>query len=554
MNIEEIMKPYFDKKEEISKRPEEFKNEQNEIINKYNEENKRYKEENERYEGEISALNVRLENLRNNKDREIEEYVQNAVSDRPEFYAGYGAMIRKDLEQSYLKREKELEKELEIKSKELSQKISNNYLQISVNNKLIEEQQNYPFYNVDVRELIDVKHNLRKSLISAKKELEIKLQETELRFETVMHKLSTFKYEYDENHNVLNGKEYRELFELSNSLIEVKYNLQRDLKQVDEYLALTELTEEEVKTVMMSMSDIEKEEYNRRKNIIENVEEVLSSIETQDREETNEPVIASVSEEIETEKVEPVVQESTQVAPIVPLETSKDIYDYAKETIDAQRELEHNYSAFIEEISTDVLRCVKKLRTIKVEDGKVIQTDPAKNYKVEGNLPEEIELPNGMYLNRHDIERASRNYKKQSKGRTFTVKGIDLALNVTRKSVKRVKEALRAFSLRELLNEKKISIFDVKRVYGKDKAEEYTNQSIEIKVEDYVKVEDAFEAFKELFIEKTPTWLERLTSKFKREEVDEIEDVQDAEYEQIEDTMTWNADEPEYEVVKARTK
>ena len=43
-----------------------------------------------------------------------------------------------------------------------------------------------------------------------------------------MLKLSTFKYEYDENHNVLNGKNYRALFEESNHLIEVKYNLQSE--------------------------------------------------------------------------------------------------------------------------------------------------------------------------------------------------------------------------------------------------------------------------------------------------------------------------------------
>ena len=66
-------------------------------------------------------------------------------------------------------------------------------------------------------------------------------------------------------------------------------------------------------------------------------------------------------------------------------------------------------------------------------------------------------------------------------------------------------------------------------------------------------------------VEKTPTWLERLTSKFRRPELEdldqvpyeyyeEIEEVQDAEYEQVQDTLSWNAEEPEYEVVKARTK
>ena len=81
MNLEEIMKPYYDKKDNIEKQYIERK----------------------------SFLNLRLENLRNNKAREIEEYVQNAVAERPNFYAGYGAMIRKDLEQAYAKKEQELE-------------------------------------------------------------------------------------------------------------------------------------------------------------------------------------------------------------------------------------------------------------------------------------------------------------------------------------------------------------------------------------------------------------------------------------------------------------
>jgi len=566
MNIEEIMKPYFDKKEEITRRPQEFQNSQNEIINRYEEENKKYREENQRYESELTAINVRLNNLRNNKDKEIEEFVQNAVSDRPDFYVGYGAMIRKDLEQEYLKREKELQNELEMKSRQLSQKISDNYLQISVNNKLIGEQQNYKFYNVDVRELVDVKHDLRKSLISAKKELETKLQEIELRFDAVMYKLSTFKYEYDENHNVLNGKEYRELFELSNSLIEVKYNLQRDLKQVAEYLNLTELTEEEVKTVMMSMSELEKEEYNKRKNLVQKNEEVVSTIKIEDSNEIEEQTpITELTEEIEpvTKKnilEEPIVEtiEEVRGEPTI-VEDQNIIYEQANAAIESKIVSEENYSKFIDEIATDVLKCVKRLRTVKIKDGKLTKITPGeenKEYEISGSSPRRIELVNGLYLNRHDVENATRNYKRQNKGRTFTVKGTDKALSVTSESVNKVKEILRKFSLQDLLIEKKISVFDVKRVYGKEKTEEYINDeySVEFRTEDYVRVKDVYQAFKELFTEKTPTWLEKLTSKFRKNEVEETEEVQDAEYEQVEDKMTWNAEEPEYEIVRAKTK
>ena len=558
MNIEEIMKPYFDKKEEFSKRHEVFENSQNETINRYEEENKKYREENESYEREIAAINVRLENYRKNRNAEIEEYVKNAVSDRPEFYAGYGAMIRKDLEQEYLNREKALEHQ----RNEFNDKINNNYLKISENNKLIEKAnqtknvvETNKFYNVDVRELVDIKHDLRKSLISAKKELETKLKEIELRFDAVMYKLSTFKYEYDENHNVLNGNEYRELFEQSNSLIEVKYNLQNNLNKVDEYLKITELTEEEVKVVMMSMSDYEKEEYNRRKCapseeiMVEVYEEPEKNVDTEIRLEDNND--SSIKEKI--------AELDSELNKDKKSSTEQSIYEQAKAAIENEIESEENYSEFIEEITTDVLSCVKSLRTVEVQDGKIVEVIPGKEnkeYEILSDQSEQIEVINGLYLNRHDVEKALRNYKKQSKGRTFTVKGIDLALNVTRKSVNKVKDVLRKFSLRDLLNEKKISDFDVRRVYGKDTADEYTYYTVneESLTDNYVKVKDVYEAFKELFVEKTPTWLERLTSKFIRPELKELDEVPYEDYEETEDTMTWDAKEPEYEVVKAKTK
>ena len=90
---------------------------------KIQDENEKCKLENESYEKERLALKTRLQTIRNNRNSEIEEYVKNAVSERPDFYAGYGAMIRKDLEQEYLKHEKALE--LQIIS--LSDKINNNY-------------------------------------------------------------------------------------------------------------------------------------------------------------------------------------------------------------------------------------------------------------------------------------------------------------------------------------------------------------------------------------------------------------------------------------------
>ena len=157
MNLEEIMKPYYDKKDNIEKQYIERK----------------------------SFLTLRLENLRNNKEREIEEYVQNAVAERPDFYAGYGAMIRKDLEQAYAKKEQELEQEIKDNDK---------------------------YYRLDVRELVSIKEDLRKELISARKEIELQIAEVGVQLDSLKLKYARFEPVYDENYNMLNGDERAKIF------------------------------------------------------------------------------------------------------------------------------------------------------------------------------------------------------------------------------------------------------------------------------------------------------------------------------------------------------
>ena len=61
MNLDELMRPYFEKKQEIENSRQEQKN----------------------------SLKLQLERIRDNKEREIAEYIQNAVLDGNEFYSGY---------------------------------------------------------------------------------------------------------------------------------------------------------------------------------------------------------------------------------------------------------------------------------------------------------------------------------------------------------------------------------------------------------------------------------------------------------------------------------
>ncbi len=459
MNIEEIMKPYFDKKLEFDKK---YKAEED-VINKCLEE-KRF-------------LELRLERLRDNKEREISEYLQNEVLNRPGF-VGYEA-VRKDLENSYLQRENELKERIN----ELDNEI--NFQRTKVPSEIDK------YYRLDIRELVELKEQARKPLMAAKKELELKIREAQINYETLGLKITRFESKYDENYNCINGDEFRKLWNERDLITEQKYALEQQLKTVNEYIALTELTREEINTVMMSMTPWEKEEYDRRQSLINKVEEVIKP---------DEPVV----EEPTPEVVEPENQ-------IIENQTVVD-----------------SVSELIGTIFSDVISSAKK-RSIQLSDNEdmrylSVRSNTDEDYKLVGSVDSEksIEIASGIYLNKNDINKALNNYSKQNKGRTFKVNGIDKTFEVTKQCIKKVKESLRECGIIKLLREKKLSSFDLKRVYGKAKGEEYSKmvELGEVKTKlpagDYVNLNDFAVNLKNLFAEKSPSWIERVKDKMKK--------------------------------------
>ena len=159
INIDEIMRPYYDKKEELE-------NTRKEISSKYEIENEELKAKNNMLKNDISLLSLKLERMRDNKEREIEQYINNVASNGQDFYVGYANSLRRDLEQAYLEHENKLTEEIEIKKK----LISNNKKAIKSNlekmaNELNDKQK---YYRVDIKEIIEVKRNLRKPLFAAR--------------------------------------------------------------------------------------------------------------------------------------------------------------------------------------------------------------------------------------------------------------------------------------------------------------------------------------------------------------------------------------------------
>lgn len=499
MNIEEIIKPYFDKKSEIDKKGEM------EIINQI-------PTQYDDLTQQRVFLELRLEKLRDNKEAEIEEYVKNSVSNNPDFYVGYGAMIRKDLEQAYFDKEQELETQIKNINSELEKVV--NDINVQNERKINEAKEAKKFHNVDIKELIEIKSSLRKKLFKAKRELEFNFEETKLNFDNVMLKLSRHE---------LVGEEYRRLFDQSNNLIEVKYNLEKQLKLVNEYLSMTELTQEEIKVSMMPLTSWEMDEYNRRRASISTLEETIKPEVEEITElqvespQTFEPEIGEVKSSIE----ELVTDEKNTS------ETEKELYDFEPVIEDSlfndeiEEQEEYNYEKpegyegyvpyldFIDNVYKDVLASANNLRSIEIKDG-VISTE-----SMEMELSEETvaSLPNGVYLSKKDIYSALDNYGKKNKGRTFTIDGIDKSFEVNTKTIRDVKKSLREYSIKKLLVDNKLGFGDIKRIYGKDQAEQYRPSIKELK-RAYISLDEFAASLKKLFSEKSPSWLEKLSQAY----------------------------------------
>lgn len=463
MNLEEMMKPYFDKKEEL---------ESKESISK-------------KYAEERQTINLRLDRLAQNKESEIAQYIENAVLENKDFYNGYGAMIRKDLEKAYLDREQKLKERLEI-----------------IDKLEKEEMETFDkFYNVSLREMVDIKDEIRKKLYSLKKELELSTTEIQLHLDETNLKLARYETIYDSNRKVVNGEGRRILFDEVNALIEAKYDLEKKLNKVYEYLKLTELTKEEAAAVMRSMTPWEKEEYDRRRPILVPVLE----------EETQEEIIEEPAEEENNKKDVEVVTSPTI--------TEDGVY------------VSDNVEALIKDIFSEVIESSKKLNSIKLDgNGMYISTKSSgeEDYSEKDVLENEegIELPNGIYLNKRDLKQALNNYYKEIKGRKYAVKVLRGTFEITKESVKKVKKMLKECSTIKLLREKKIGAFDLRRVYGKDETDKFVEIGkidSNIPTGEYIKVNDLAYALKDLFTLKTPTWkekfIERLTKR--KEEVEE---------------------------------
>lgn len=527
MNFEEIMKPYFDKKEELDKKQKNSSQLSEKYLNGLQEK---------------KLVEQSLQKLKDNKEKEIVDYIQNEVLNKKNYYPGYVEMVRRDLEKAYFDREQELTNKLE--------KINNSIERLKDDLENIQK-----YYMVDIREFAEIKNSLRKPLLSQKNELELRLKELNLNHDVTNAKLTRFKYEYNSKGEIINADDYNKLLEFSNNFVGSKYNLQMQLKKVNEFIAFTELTREEVNSLMRSMSPLEKQEYDRRKSVGEQeVTQENTVYPNLDNElEQSNPVPQGLDTELESENsitpnLDTESEQENLTPPILSNESeSINSEDEPEKLSEEQSESSLNLTPSVLEkevvidnarqlldlVYEEILNATKKIRSVRIDDkdirSLITKSSKEKIHDYDGDieLGEKVaKLPNGEYLYEGDLLTALNNYVKQSKGRIFKLKSINKTYEISKKNIKLVKEALKTYSAFKLLKEKKLSSFDIKRVYGKEQADKYVELGrlkTKMPAGNYINENDFYEQLRKLFVEKQHSWIDNFSkSTYSSEEINKL--------------------------------
>ena len=477
--VDELMKPFMDKLAELKK------------------------ERNNQTRG----LKLQLEKLRDNKEAEIEEYLKEVVPENPAQWPNpnYRDIQKRDLENEYLAREKALQDEI---------------------NKTPD------YTNVYLYELGEAQDEYRKIIYQAKEHLKFRIEEVELEFENVMHQMRGFKYEYDANHNVTNGKEYKALFDKSNAIKDKLAELRLDMQKLEEYEKIVKTSPRVLLEVggpetLQTLTPWEKDYYEKRK-----AEREKTSAPTPVPAPTPEPTPAPTPT-APVKPTDPKKDPKDPTAPVKPTDPKKDpkpvpvSEDLADVIVD-------NSNALINQVYEDIMSGVDGIQTIKLSPRKDA-TKRTLSTVIDGEvLPqkvidlkvgeEEIVLPNGEYVNRKDFNKALQDYYKKNKGKTYYVKETDEKLSLSKKALRKLKRTFKLCSIIELLKNKKITETDVRRVIGKENAYKngipsmYAELSSNLRLGEYdyvdngeyVSVSDVKENLEQLFSEKRNGWLKRI--------------------------------------------
>lgn len=416
-------------------------------------------------EERIKTLELELETLRvkmttvikefeEKKEREIEEYISKFIDSGSSFYAKYGSIVRKDLEHEYDKKLEIIINDFERQEQQLIEEIE------SLKKEGIDENQekqnsNFEFCEFDfsklelqklnelLEKLFDENNRLKQKQGVLKddqiiyEETQIELHRQKSRFDEIMNKRLVFKFEYNDQNQVINSNEWRNLYEEStsisekisyltnilsekNSVIEEIKNINEAIKMLEEYLYIIDLTKKE--KAMINADMITRED----------------------------PVISKF--EIEDSKI--VVDTMNDLIKVI----FNDVIDVALNMSSIRLNPSYEnlgqdeyYISFKEDKEAEY----KEAGTISL-------------YSTDGNI---MQLPNGEYLNYADFNEALENYYIKDKGQIYFVRQSEQEYNITKGTIVKFKNSLKHCSALKLVKDEKISKFDVTRIHGKPKTE-----------------------------------------------------------------------------------
>lgn len=558
--LNDIMQPYYDKLEQISNEKNTKENDILDSKNKVSEMKKSRIQERRALEQELAELPTIRENAINDfkeksslvkelselpirrqnaikdfkekRDREINEYINQVLNSDSNFFYNYGSMVRRDLEREYdaklesiknnfdkqeqdLQRQYETElesliKNFDSKEQELSSKVkelrSRHELEKVELEKIDQLSKTPNYHNVDLRELANLKGDLRKQLLAEQRRLNLELRKEQLNFDSVMLELSNFKYEYNEQNQVVNGFEFRNLYEKSNSSIDRQNQLKSDLKTLEEYLNMTVLTNEESASLMRSLAPWEQAEYDRRNRIKVNLdkievpvlkeEDILllpAQIENEDMIDISSYSDVSkrftLNDEDETEDVLDEVNKSDEQENVSKTEIDLNDIEEINDPINSEYE-ESNNEVFVNKqldlfkmIFNEIVAETKNLKAVKINPSKgnlgqngyyISAKEGNDEYEVIGTIEnddENTKMPCGENLNLSDIKEAIDNLYTKNKGRSFVVLENNKTYKMSKLGVLKLKRSLKKCITLKLVKENKISKLDLFRNFGKSKSD-----------------------------------------------------------------------------------
>lgn len=548
-----LMRPYFDKTQEIenlvnqnSIEKDKMQSDILELRDKRNKERLLKEQELSKFisdrkdrihelENQIiinrKGLKTKLEYLREGKQKEISDYLIQAGLSNSAATKTYISMIRNDLENSYSERERSLILDIENKNKEIQNEINSLKNDKQTVKRLNEEIKNLKnisddevnivenmmsldkspdYIRVYEKELLDTKIGLRKQILEFEKEVKSDLQKEKVNFDSVMLELSQFKYKYDENHRVINGNEWRELYEKSNVILDRKNNIEKVLNVIKDYMGgVLDYSKDK----FLTLTPWEQAEYDRR----------------------NKPTKKNENTHIKNDYI------------------GDNSNDYANLTEETPNKKEDAIEETLEDIYIDIVKEIDDMHVVKLDSSdeeSYLNTEDGAGIVNLNN--EEISLPNGEYVNSNDFNFALDNYFMKNKGNSYTVTGIDKVFKITKDSVSKFKDSLKECSIIRLVKDKIMSALDIQRVYGKEKADSYTKQAKEQQIGmfatgspdgEYINKQETIEKMKKLLVtpnEKKANWLKKLSDKLKSYKKEE--DLSEENINQI--------DENEIEVVE----